>query len=278
MKTGLEKWQVKVVFIAAIAVAAAMAIFSTTMSPQTSSGGAKPSAKKFNLANTLLASYSQTTRFTTKLTYMQSGPGRLTGSGIYDFSNNTGLINFTVPVNGQPSHESWIFDGTVMYERMPQLPVKWLRTAVPNGNNFELPSPFAFLDSAPARTILQRFASNGVTEQPSTVAGRKATEYLGTVRLSQLSKLISLPPINEPITIRVWVDSAGVTRQIQTVFSIPSNSSTPNVKPQVSTIQFSDFGIPVSVTPPPSGDVISNLPSSPPPGAPPLPTSGLGKS
>ncbi len=278
MKTGLSEWQVKIVFIAAIGIAAAMAVSSITMSRLTSSGGAVPSAKKFNLANTLLTSYSQTTRLTTKLTYMQSGPGRLIGSGIYDFSNNTGLINFTVPVNGQPSHESWIFDGREMYESLPQLPAKWLRTAVPDGNNFELPSPFVFLDSAPARTILEQFASNGVTEQPSTVAGRKATEYLGTVRLAQLSKLISLPPINEPITIRVWLDSAGVTRQIQTVFSLPSSSSMPNAKPQVSTIQFSDFGIPVSVTPPPSGDVISSLPSSPPSGALSLPTSGLGKS
>lgn len=276
MKTGLQKWQIKVAFILIIVIVGAMAIFSVTTSPRTSSGRAVPSAKKFNLANTLLTSYSQTTQSTAKLTYRQSGPGKFIGSGTYDFSNNTGLINFTVPVNGQPIHESWIFDGKVMYETMPQLPGKWLGTPVPNGNNFELPSPFAFLDSATARTILQRFAGNGVTEQPSTVAGRKATEYLGTVRLSQLSKLISLPPINEPITIRVWVDSAGATRQIQTVFSLPSRSSTPNVRPRVSTIQFSDFGIPVSVTPPPSGNVISNLPSSPPPGAPPLPMSAAG--
>ncbi len=276
MKTGLQKWQVKVVFITVIAIAAVMVIFFLTTSPRTPSGRAAPPTKKFNLANTLLTSYSQTTQSTAKLTYTQSGPEKFIGSGIYDFSSNTGLMNFTVPGNGKTIHESWIFNGKVMYETVSQLPGKWLGTAVPNGNNFELPSPFAFLDSAPARTILQRFAGNGVTEQPSTVAGRKATEYLGSVRLSQLSKVISLPPITEPITIRMWVDSSGVTRQIQTVFQLPSNSSTPNIKPEVSTIQFSNFGIPVGVTPPPARNIIPNLPSSPPPGAPPLPMSATG--
>ncbi len=271
MKNFLHKWQVKLALISIVALAGAMAIILTTGSRQTSLGKSTPSVKKFNLANTLLTSYSQTTLSTAKVTYTQSGSASSTGTGIYSFANNTGRINFTVSVNGQPIHESWIFDGTVMYETMPRLPGKWLGTHVPNGNNFELPSPFAFLDSASARTILRRFAGNGVTEQPSTVAGRKAIEYLGTIRLSQLLKVISLPLINEPITIRVWVDSAGATRQIQTVFSLPSNSSAPVVRPQVSTIQFSDFGTPVSVTPPPAGNVIPNLPSSPPLGAPPLP-------
>ncbi len=271
MKKVFGKWQVIVAFISVLAIAGIVAVFSTARPSQPLS-----SVKKFNLTDTLLASYSQTTQSTAKLTYTQTGPVSITGTGVYNFTDNTGQINFTTQVNGQSIQSSWIFDGTVEYESTPQLPGKWLRVPLPNGNNFAPMSPFAFLNPAPARTILQRFAGNGVTEQRSTLAGTLATEYVGDVGLSQLSTSTPLPPLNKPLTIRLWVDSTGAARQIQTAFTLPSNSSAHVAGPQVSTIQFSNFGTPVNVSAPPSQDVVDQLPhySGPPPQTPPTTVSG----
>ena len=232
--------------------------------------------KKFNLTDTLLASYSQTTQSTATLAYTQTGPVSITGTGAYDFTNNTGQINFTTQVNGQSIQSSWVFDGKVEYESTPQLPGKWLRVPLSNTNNFAPMSPFAFLNPAPARTILQRFAGNGVAEQRSTFAGVTATEYVGHVGLSQVVDSASLPSVTQPVNIKVWVDSTGATREIQTEFNLPSSSSAHFAGPLVSTLKFSNFGTPVNVTLPPSRDVITQLPhySGPPPKTPPTTVSG----
>ena len=262
MKKVFRKWQVIVAFISVLAIAGIVIVFSTTRPSQPLS-----SATKFNLTGTLLASYSRTTESTAKITYTQTGPVNVTGTGFYNFTDNTGQIDFTTQVNGQSIKSTLILDGKVEYESTPQSPGKWLRVPLPNGNNFAPMSPFAFLNPAPARTILQRFAGNGVTEQRSTLAGMPATEYVGHVGLSQIVNSASLPSVTLPVNINVWVDTTGAAREIQTEFNLPSNSSAHFAGPQVSTLEFSDFGTPVNVTLPPSQDVITQLPhySGPPP-------------
>ena len=228
------------------------------------------SVRKFNLTGTILSSYSRTTKSTAKISYSQTGPVSITGTGVYDFTDNIGEIDFTSHVNGHSIKSSWIFGGNVMYESTPQLPGKWMRVPF-SGNNFSLMSPFAFLNPTPARTILEHFAGNGVTEQHSNLPGVSTTEYVGHVEPSKVLTSGQLPTVPLPVAIKVWVDSKGTARQIQTVFSFPSNPSGHATSPQVSTIQFSNFGAPVSVPPPPSKDVVDQLPkySGPPPQLPP---------
>ena len=228
------------------------------------------SVRKFNLTDTILASYSRTTKSTARINYTQTGPVSITGAGVYDFADNIGQITFTTQANGHSIKSSLIFGGTVIYESTPLLPGKWLRVPF-SGNSFSLMSPFAFLNPAPARTILQHFAGNGVTEQQSKLAGVPTTEYVGSVKPSQVWTSGQASPVPIPVVITVWVDSKGTARQIETVFSFPSNPSEHAGSPQVSTIQFSNFGTPVNVSPPPSKDVVDQLPkySGPPPQLPP---------
>lgn len=261
-----RKWQTIAALASVIALVGIGAAFYINGSHRPTT-----SVKDFNLAGALLSSYSRTTGSTAKITYIQTGPAAVIGTGLYDLTDNRGQITFTTHSNGQSVTSKWIIDGTVEYESIPQLPGKWLRVSSPNGNNFSPMSPFAFLSPAPARVILERFAGNGVTEQRSTFAGVAATEYIGHVGMPEVVPSASLPSVTLPVNIKVWVDSTGLTREIQTEVNLPSNSSAPGEAPQVSTLEFSDFGSPVSVSAPTPQDVTTQLPHylGPPPKVPP---------
>ena len=262
----LRKWQT----IAALVLILGLAGIGVAIS---SSTGDRPvvSTKKFNLTDALLASYSRATESTAKISYTQSGPATVKGTGVYDFTKNKGQMYFTSQVNGQSVKSTLIFDGKVEYDSMPQLPGKYLRVPLDAGNSFSLPSPFAFLESASAKNILRLLSTNGVTVQDATFAGALATEYVGNLNLSQLPTAGPLPLPNQSLVIRLWVDNKGAARQIQTVFRFPSSSSAQTPGPQISTIAFSNFGILIHVSPPSSNEVVDQLPkySGPPPQIPP---------
>ena len=261
-----RKWQTIAALASVVALAGIGAAFYIN-------GSHRPTTrvKSFNLTGTLLSSYSRTTESTAKITYTQTGPVHVTGTGVYDFTDNEGQIDFATLVNGQSVKSTLIIDGNVEYESVPQMPGKWLRVSSPNGNNFSPMSPFAFLNRAPALTILKRFASNGVTEQRSAFAGVAATEYFGHVGMPEVVTSASLPSVTLPVNIKVLVDSASMTREIQTEVNLPSHSSAHGVAPQVSTLEFSDFGTPVNVSAPAPRDVTTQIPHylGPPPKVPP---------
>ena len=244
-KKAFRKWQIIVAFISVLAIAGIVLAFWETKPIQ------KPaSMRKFSLTGTILSSYSRITKSTAKISYSQTGPVSIAGTGVYDFTANIGQMNFTTQTNGHSIKSSWIFGGNVIYKSTPQWPGKWLRVPF-SGNNFSLMSPFAFLNPTPARTILEHFAGNGVTERHSNLAGEPTTEYVGHVEPPKVLTSGQLPTVPFPVVIKVWVDGTGTVRQIQTAFSLPLNPSGHAVSPQVSTIQFSNFGAPVSVSPPP---------------------------
>ncbi len=264
----LRKWQTIAALVSILGLAGTGVAISTRT-------GDRPvvNAKKFNLTDALLASYSRATESTAKITYTQSGPATVKGIGVYDFTNNKGQMDFTSHVNGQSVKSTLILDGKVEYDSTPQLPGKYLRVPLDAGNAFSLPSAFAFLESASAKDILRLLSTNGVTVQDATFAGVHATEYVGSLNLSQLPTAGPFTLPNQSLVIRLWVDKNGAARQIQTVFSFPSSSSAQTSGPQISTITFSNFGTPVHVSTPPSNEVVDQLPkySGPPPQIPPMP-------
>ena len=220
-----------------------------------------------------------------------------TGSGDIDFTDNALQLQMTVGADGQRVPVQAIYQGGEIYESIPGLntvvPGKsWVSIDLSSLENLEAQDPSAGgLGSNPSVT-LQMLAQQGNTVVPlgpSTVDGVAVDGYSVTVnpaRAEQELKKANLPSwMQQAVTglqvhdilLKVYVDKAGLLRSFTTQVS-ESTDATGSVT-FAETLDFSDYGQPVTVTAPPASQVegLSNCcrPRGPPdpPLSGPLPSS-----
>jgi hypothetical protein len=116
----------------------------------------------------------------------------------------------------------------------------------------------------PEQTLDMLRASGDVTEVgPDIVNGESTTEYTGSIDLAKAAKLRGLPQSfvqkvedatgSSTVPVTVWIGADGLVRQLRetTDTTTAGQSLTTTI-----TIDISDYGTDVSVSAPPSGDVL----------------------
>ncbi|HWB23747.1 MAG TPA: LppX_LprAFG lipoprotein [Gaiellaceae bacterium] len=161
----------------------------------------------------------------------------------------------------------------VMYMDMPFLASKlpagkdWLRLDLEKAGKsmgIDFSQLMGQSSQNPAQTLDMLRASGNITEVgPDTVNGEPTTEYTGSVDLAKAAKLRGLPQSlvqkmedttgSSTIPVTVWVGSDGLVRQV--VESIDTTSGGQTLTTKV-TIDISDYGTDVSVSAPPSDEVL----------------------
>lgn len=189
--------------------------------------------------------------------------------GVYDFQRHLGEILPTASLLGGGTYEA-ILDGSTAYVQLPP-PVpegkKWLAVPQPNGPSASLlslylgPSDPADPD---ASSLLGGLASViGPVQRVGTQAvdGVSTTEYRFVVEPDKVTAKMTKATAQQKVEIDqsfgpahpvlIWVDDQGRLRRIQVQLVFP------NVATMTSTVTYSDFGVAVSVRPPPSNQVVT---------------------
>jgi hypothetical protein len=198
-----------------------------------------------------------------------------TGSGGIDFSNDALQLHLTVGADGQQEPIDAVYEGGVVYESLPGLgavaPGKsWLSIDLSSLQKEAAQDPSSgSLGSNPA-VMLQMLAQQGNTVVPlgpSTVDGSAVNGYSVTVnpaRAEQQIKKAKLPPWMQlavaglkvhDLRFKVYVDQSGLLRSMVSQVS-ESTGAAGNVSFS-ETLDFSDYGTPVTVTTPPASQVES---------------------
>ena len=138
---------------------------------------------------------------------------------------------------------------------------QWAHTVLPASDTSQplagglFANPSALFDQMKKQT-------NGVTYiGTATIGGALTQAYRATY-----SQTISVPSgsgVKVSYTLEVWVDDAGLVRQLRLTLSLPANSTSdvPAAGTSTITLDFTDYGQPVNIQPPPPADVVQ-LPSS----------------
>ncbi|MGH9017234.1 MAG: hypothetical protein ACRDY1_05755 [Acidimicrobiales bacterium] len=196
-----------------------------------------------------------------------------TGTGDIDFADNSMQLQMEVTADGQQVPIGAIYLGGVIYESVPGLstvvPGKtWLSIDLSSLQKAESQSPSTQNLGNNPSVMLQILARQGNTVTslgPSTVDGVAVNGYSVTVNESKLEaqlKGADLPSwmrraaaelkLNDSI-VKVYIDDNGVLRSLVTQSS--GSSTAAGSISAVETLDFSDYGTPVSITAPPSGQV-----------------------
>ena len=196
-----------------------------------------------------------------------------TGSGDIDFTDNALHVQMTVGADGQRVPIQAVYQGGKIYESIPGLntvvPGKsWVSIDLSSLGNLEAQDPSAGgLGSNPSVT-LQMLAQQGNTVVPlgpSTVDGVAVDGYSVTVnpaRAEQELKKAKLPAWMQQavaglqvhdIVLKVYVDKAGLLRAFSTQVSETTDAAGSVAFGE--TLDFSDYGHPVTVTAPPASQV-----------------------
>jgi hypothetical protein len=200
-----------------------------------------------------------------------------TGTGVIDFARKIADLTVNAPT-GQSIEERLI--GTNAYVKLPpqlastspQLKGKsWLHEQLPSGGGSSLGFGSSNSSQASDPTSILRMVStisNRVDNVgTNSIRGTQTTHYratvnfakaaaksgLSTAQITQLEKLLG----TTTLPVDIWVDKQGVARRLQFHFPLPKlGSSTATQSGQMTeTLDLYDFGIPVSVSPPPASQV-----------------------
>jgi hypothetical protein len=210
------------------------------------------------------------------LTMTMSGLGlneQITGQGAFDFPDQTGTFTVNLPTGGQNTSEQVIEDGGTVYVGLGGLigsvaPGKsWISVSpgqLSSGSGSGLGSGIAQW-SDPSQ-MLQQLQSSGATvtsDGPTTYDGTAVTEYSVTLPSSFFSKYMgSLPSSLQQFTSRltlpnltekVYIEAGNLLRAVDMPFSFGVMGKTFSMDIQMS---FTNYGTPVTVTPPPASEVI----------------------
>jgi hypothetical protein len=196
----------------------------------------------------------------------------VTGNGAFDFDAQQGTMTLSIPLGGQATIEQLILDGQTAYVSLPPglqpAGKHWVSmdTSEVGSSTNALGSGFSQFDDPGA--LLQRLQSQGGTITPlgpTTHDGTSVTAYSVSLPSSQLEKGLAqagLPAalkqfasgLSLPdITMKVYVAPDGLLRgiDIPITFGILGQSLSEDFQ-----MNFSDYGAPVTVTPPPSNEVV----------------------
>jgi hypothetical protein len=103
---------------------------------------------------------------------------------------------------------------------------------------------------------------NGVTLLGHQIVGGTPTAHYEGGDTWQIPQDISGSPAAIRVTVNVWVDQAGLVRQLEMAAQTPAltikNTPTLPAETSTTTMRFSDFGKPVDIQAPPRDQVITN--------------------
>jgi hypothetical protein len=257
------------------------------------SGGSVGAALKHQSATKLIrAAYSQTVdaktakvTITESVTQSNSLPLQVTisGQGSIDFNTGNGSLTLSSPQAGSFSAR---FISPEVYIQLPaadkdQLPAgkTWLSINENTVTEAKLGQSLAQLSSSSQESTqllsyLQSVSTSGITTVgPATIKGVATTEYKATVDLTKVAaqkipaaqaaiKSLETQLNATTLPVEVWLDGQGRVRQVseQVQVSTTSQSSGGTTIPAASgavstTVDYYDFGTPVTVQPPPASQV-----------------------
>jgi hypothetical protein len=258
------------------------------------SGGSVGAALKHQSATKLIrAAYSQTVAaktakvtLTESITQSNSLPLQVTisGQGSLDFSSSDMTLTFSSPQT--PGNYSVLFVSPNLYIQLPaadkaQLPAgkTWLSLNLNTVTEAKLGASLSQLSSSSQESTqllsyLQAVSTSGITTVgPATIKGVATTEYKATVDLTKVAdqkspaaqaaiKSLEAQVNATTVPVQVWLDGQGRVRQVseQIQVSTTSQSSGGTTIPAASgsvstTVDYYDFGTPVTVQAPPSSQV-----------------------
>jgi hypothetical protein len=234
--------------------------------------GESASAKVINAVDSTLG--NRTAHVTLNVSGATSGTGVTgTGSGAIDFANDDMTLQMTVAADGQQLPISAVYRGGVIYETVPGLTTivpgrTWLsidlsalQKAQQNG------AGDGTIGNNPS-VMLQMLAQQGntvVALGPSTIDGVAVNGYSVTVNpaaAAEQLKKTALPAWMQQavaglsvhdITLKVYIDNAGLLRSFQEALTESTTASGPVTVDE--TLTFSDYGTPVVVSAPPASQV-----------------------
>jgi hypothetical protein len=257
------------------------------------SGGSVGAALKHQSTTKLVrAAYSQTVdaktakmTLTESVTQSNSLPLQVTisGQGSVDFNTGNGALSFLSSATGSFSDR---FISPDLYIQLPaadkgQLPSgkTWISINLNTVSEAKLGASLAQLSSTSQQSTqllsyLQSVSSTGITTVgPATIKGVATTEYKAIIDLTKVAaqkspaqqaaiKSLEAQLNATTLPVQVWLDGQGrvrqVSEQIQVSTTSQSNGGTtvPAASGSVSTtVDYYDFGTPVTVQAPPSSQV-----------------------
>ena len=196
-----------------------------------------------------------------------------TGSGVIDFSQNAASLQATLNADGQQVELQEVYLGGVFYEGLPGIdqlvPGKsWVSvdlSSLQQGGTQNPAQAEAMNNPAVMLRVLAQQGNTVAALGPSIVDGTSVQGYSVTVNAAALkSRLGRLPSwmqqalsrVNmRDIGMKVFVDGSGLLRRMTVHMAIATGSSPP-VSVDAS-IDYSDFGSPVTVSSPPADQVVS---------------------
>jgi hypothetical protein len=261
---------------------------SATLAVVLSANSVGASLKHQSAAKILRAAYTQTTdaktakvTLTESITRSNALPlqATISGSGSVDFGSSNCTLTFS---SAQTAGDySVLFVSPNLYIQLPaadksQLPTgkTWLSLDLNTVTEAKLGASLSQLssswqESTQLLSYLQSVSTSGITTVgPATIKGVPTTEYKATVDLTKAAdqkspaaqaalKSLEAQLNATTMPVQVWLDGQGrvrqVTNQLQVTTNAQSNGSTtvPAASGSVSTtVDYYDFGTPVTVQPP----------------------------
>ncbi len=195
----------------------------------------------------------------------------ITGTGAFDYPHHMGTMTMMLPIGGTQHTEQAIYDGTTIYVNVGDL-----SAGLPSGKEW-ISENISQIESAaggvgggatsfgdPA-AMLQRLQSVGGTVTslgPTTYAGTPVTEYAATLPASVLDGEIGQLPASiqkdmsgvhiPDITMDAYITSDNLLKAIHMPMSFSDAGQSVSMD---MTMSFSNYGTPVTVTPPPADQV-----------------------
>ena len=195
----------------------------------------------------------------------------ITATGAFNLATHSGTMTITLPDGGPQSSEQVIEDGSTVYVSMPTvlgalLPGKgWVSadaSTLASGDS-GLGSDLNGMDDPSA--MLHQLQNQGdpvASLGPSTFEGTSVNEYSVTIPLSRLENDLGQLPADDrqlasgtlpsSITEKVYIDDTGLLRGVVVPISISLDDHSLSETVQMS---YSNYGTPVTVTPPPANEV-----------------------
>jgi hypothetical protein len=191
----------------------------------------------------------------------------VSANGAFDFANKTGTMSMTIPVNGQQYSEQEIIDGSTVYVNVGDLigglalGKPWVSENVSQANNSAGGS-----DAMDPTAMVQQLQSVGGSVSslgPTSFFGTPVTEYVATLPSSALMSDIGKLPssmqqgasgLNMPdVQMDIYITQDNLLKAL--VLPSYSVSSSGQTMTMDMSLVLSNYGTPVTVTPPPPDQV-----------------------
>jgi hypothetical protein len=243
----------------------------------TQAGGAGAATSSVDFKTSYQATIAATSAKETLTEVVDSGSKRVTisGSGVTE-SNGNG--SFTLDASGQAI--AMVLDNGVLYMKLPaaggtalHVTTPWISLNLTTIAQSKLGASYAQLVSdgqqGPTQSlaVLQSASSSGIHKVgTATLYSVHTTEYQTTLDLNKVASASGKPALApamqqletqdhvSSIPLEVWLDNQKRVRRLVEDVKIPAASSHKAVSAKV-TVNMTAFDVPVTVTPPPAGQV-----------------------